>query len=125
MGKTLNDALEMAKKLGIEIHNIPIKTLHNQFQEQLHPIGHVAARAGHVVGEPLARADHHHDRGDRARRHHVPAALAADDGESVDQFIRHQVDAQVGLVAIVAAGPVGLPQPRGAALLRLRRRGSE
>ena len=36
--ETLNDALEMAKKLGIEIHNIPIKTLHNQFQEQLLPI---------------------------------------------------------------------------------------
>ena len=28
----------MAKKLGIEIHNIPIKTLHNQFQEQLLPM---------------------------------------------------------------------------------------
>ena len=36
--ETLNDALEMAKKLGIEIHNIPIKTLHNQFQEQLLPM---------------------------------------------------------------------------------------
>ena len=28
----------MAKKLGIEIHNIPIKKLHNQFQEHHLPM---------------------------------------------------------------------------------------